>query len=198
MREEREPLVTRVEAEHELYAMLTLVRSTAGAGTKAVRRLEQLMEREKPAEIEPYLDLASAQLRQRRWRELEKTAAFILIRDPRQELAREWLGMARAGRTGNPDDAIRILTKLERPEAAFNAGVLLAESGRTAEAIPHYERALAARPNLVAAWFRLGEARQECGDRLGAIDAFRRALEIDPNHAGAQEAFWSAAAEPPL
>jgi protein O-GlcNAc transferase len=143
----------------------------------------------KPPELEPWLDLASAQLRQRRWEALEQTATLILQREPGQELAQEWLGVARAARTSNVDEAIRLLRPLRRVESMFNLGVFLAQSGRTTEAIVQYERVLAQRPNFAAAWYRLGEARRECGDTLGAMDAFRRTLEIDPSHARARDAY---------
>jgi Flp pilus assembly protein TadD len=191
-RAEREPQVTRVEAADDLYAAVAYVRATSGASAGAVRRLESLLAARKPDPIEPWLDLGSGQLRQRQWETLEKTALHVLERDPKQELAIEWLAIARAGLTGSSDAAIRVLSNLTRPEAAFNTGVLLMTSGRTAEAIPHLERALAERPNLAAAWYRLGEARQECGDGNGAIDAFRRALEIDPAHARAKAAIVEA------
>lgn len=190
--EEREPLITRVDAGDELYAAVALVRATTGGSAAAVRNLEQVMARVKPREIEPYLDLASGQLRQRRFAELEKTALQILERDPKQDLGIEWLAVARAAITGDAEEAIRVLSRLPRAEAAFNTGVLLAGAGRTAEAIPHYERALAQRPNLAAAWLRLGEARRECGDLPGALDAFRRALEIEPSHARARTAITDA------
>jgi Tfp pilus assembly protein PilF len=192
MREEREPLLSRIDAPDDLYAAVALVRATGGASASAVRRLEEVMARTKPHELEPYLDLASGQLRQRRWKELEATTKQILERHPKQELATEWHALARAALTGDTDEAIRVLATLPRVEAMFNTGSLLVGRGRTAEAIPYYERVLAQRPNLTAAWFRLGEARQECGDRLGAIDAFRRALEIDPSHAASRSAIVAA------
>ena len=187
-REEREPAITRVESPDALYDAVALVRATGGANANAVRRLEQLLRERKPAEIEPYLDLASALLRQRRWKELDETATLILVRDAKQELALEWRALARASLTRDVETAIRELSSLTRPEAAFNAGVLLAGRGRTEEAIQLYERALAARPNLAAAWFRLGEARRECGDEFGALVAFRRTVAIEPTHARALEA----------
>lgn len=192
MREEREPLVTRIEAADDLYAAVALVRATGGGSASAVRRLEEVMARVRPQELEPYLDLASGQLRQRRWKELEATTKSILERHPKQELAIEWLALARAALTRDTSEAIRVLATLPRAEAMFNTGALLVGRGRTAEAIPYYERVLAQRPILTAAWFRLGEARQECGDRLGAIDAFRRALEIDPSHAASRTAIVGA------
>jgi Tfp pilus assembly protein PilF len=199
-RAERDPQITRVVAGDELYSVIGYVRATSGASAESVRRLAQLLAQWRtgnpacpdgqdcPSSTEPYLDLASGQLRQRQWAALEATSLEILKRDPKQELAQEWLALARLALGGDRVDAARALAKLARPEAAFNAGLFLP----TAEAIPHYERALAQRPNMTAAWVRLGEARRECGDTLGAIDAFRRALEIDPAHARARAAIVDA------
>jgi Tfp pilus assembly protein PilF len=184
--EEREPVITRVDAGDDLYAAVALARTTNSAAS--VRRLEQLMAARKPAELEPYLDLAAAQLRQRRWSALEATAKTILERDPRQELAREWLTLARVAVDRDRLAASRALAELSRPEAVFNAGVFLAEAGRIKEAIAYYERALALRPNLTAAWVRLGDARRDCGDLLRAADAYREALNVDPSHVRARAA----------
>jgi hypothetical protein len=185
---EREP----AGATGELLRLLPLVRARGGTDATEVSRLEALIAEVKPAEIEPYLDLAAAQLRQQRYVDLEKTAATIVLRSPGHPLGLEWLGLARAGRSRNAEEAIRLMAKAleseSRPETEFNLGVLLVGRGRTREAIAHYERALASRPNFAPAWFRLGEARLECGDKLGALDAFRRTLEIDPRHGRAEEA----------
>lgn len=179
-RKEREPLITRVDAGDEFYSVVALLRATNSAG--AARRLEQLIAERKPPELEPYLDLAAAQLRQRQWAALEQTCAEILKRDPQQELAREWLAVARVALTGDREAGAKALAALPRPEAAFNAGLFLPAS----EGIAFYERTVALRPNMTAAWVRLGEARRECGDTLGAVDAFRTALEIDPANARAR------------
>jgi Tfp pilus assembly protein PilF len=211
--DEREPSVDAVEFHNaadapsgalgELYRVIPLVRASNGADANAVRRLEQLIDElgrqpnASPLELEPYLDLAAGQLRQRRYPQLERTAALVLQRDPGNPLAVEWLGIARAAQTGNAEEAIRSLTqavsgKEPRPETEFNLGIFLAGRGRTEEAIAHYERALAARPNLTAAWLRLGTARRECGDLPGAIAAYRRALEIDPTSTRASVALVDA------
>jgi Tfp pilus assembly protein PilF len=201
--EEREPSIDGVDfldpqqapsgVLGELYRLVALVRATGGADAGAVRRLEESIAKVKPSEPEPYLDLASAQLRQRRYAQLEQTASLVLQRAPGNPLALEWLGFARAAQTRDTEEAIRKLTEAlqhdeDRPETEFNLGIFLAGRGRTEEAIAHYERALAARPNLTAAWIRLGTARRECGDLQGAIDAYRRALEIDPTQARASAA----------
>jgi tetratricopeptide (TPR) repeat protein len=205
--EEREPSIDGVDfldpqqapagALGELYRLVALVRATGGAEAGSVRRLEEVIAGVKPPEIEPYLDLASAQLRQRRYPQLEQTASLVLQRAPGNPLALEWLGLARAAQTRDTEEAIRKLTEAlkgddDRPESEFNLGIFHSGRGRTEEAIAHYERALAARPNLTAAWIRLGAARRECGDLLGAIDAYRRALEIDPTQARASAALVDA------
>ncbi|HET8796990.1 MAG TPA: tetratricopeptide repeat protein [Thermoanaerobaculia bacterium] len=191
-REEREPSITRIDSPDPLVAAAALVRATSGASAGAVRALARLVAERKPEEIEPYLDLASGLLRQRQWKELEAAADRILEKNPKQELALEWRAIARAAQSRDTSEAARVLASLSRPEAAYNAGVLLAQSGKVREAMALYERALADRPNLAAAWFRLGEARRDCGDRLGAVDAFRRALEIEPGHARARAAIVEA------
>jgi len=191
-RDEREPAIERIDAPDPLFRLMAIVRATGGMDAGSARALEELMNAKPPTEVEPWLDLASAQLRQRRWAELERTANRILALEPGQELAREWRAIARAARSGNTEEAIRELLVLERPEAVFNAGVFLAGRGRMSEAIAQYERVLAMRPNFAAAWFRLGEARSECGDRDGAITAFRRTLEIEPSHARARPALVDA------
>jgi hypothetical protein len=178
-REEREPAIVEVESIDPLYRAVALVRATGGADAGAVTRLEELLRTLEPPDVEPWIDLASGQLRQSQWRALDKTCLEILRREPRQELALEWLGVARAARTGKPEEALRLLLPLRRPEAVFNAGLFLAQLGRTREAIAQYERALALRPNFAAAWRRLGEARQECGDVDGAEEAFRRVRAIE-------------------
>lgn len=182
-RDEREPAIEQVEAGDPLSRAVALVRATGGAHAPAAKALEELVNASRPAEIEPWLDLASAQLRQRRWEALERTTTEILRRDPKQELGLEWRAIARAARTGDTEEVIRQLDALDRPEAVFNAGLFLSGRGRTAEAMIRYERALSMRPNFSAAWFRLGQAREECGDLAGAVDAFRRTLEIEPSHA---------------
>jgi tetratricopeptide (TPR) repeat protein len=55
---------------------------------------------------------------------------------------------------------------------------LLAARGRYREAIAQYERALALRPNLAAAWKKLGEAKRSLGDIAGAGAADQRARAI--------------------
>jgi predicted CXXCH cytochrome family protein len=185
-REEREPLIENIEiiepglspVEAELYRVVASVR--AGSGSAALR-LEQLLAAAARPDIEPYFDLAAAQLRQKRAEAVEKTARLILERVPDHPLALEWLGLAQAG-TGDRDAALETLRKAakldpDRVETQYNLGLHLAARGDRDEAAACFERALAGRPNFVLAWIHLGDVRT--GD--AAIAAYRRALEIDPS-----------------
>jgi Tfp pilus assembly protein PilF len=192
---ESEPLLTGVRLPGpgapagplgEVYRAAAVVRAVRSAA--AVDYLEKMLAAARPAEIEPWLDLAQGQLGQRRFGDAERTLTAILERHPGHPLALEWLALARAGQ-GKIDEAISLLQQTltsggERAEAEFNLGRLLAGRGRSGEAEAHLQRALDARPNLVAAWFQLGEVRAALDRSAEAAACYRRALEIDPRHTG--------------
>jgi Tfp pilus assembly protein PilF len=191
-REEREPVIDeiivtdgpRAPADAELYRIVAAVRA---GSSSAATRLEQLLAASPPSAIEPYFDLATAQLRQKRHAEAEKTLQLILSRVPDQPLATELLGLTRNAE-GKRDEAIELLRKAAkldpvRVETQYNLGLQLAARGDREEAVKAFERALAGRPNFVAAWIHLGDVREG----KGALAAYERALEIDPNSKRALE-----------
>jgi choline-sulfatase len=70
--------------------------------------------------------------------------------------------------------------------AALNgAGLLAIDAGHAADAVKAFERAAAADSNNAPYWTNLGNARRAIGDRAGAEQAYRHALEIDPRTANA-------------
>lgn len=175
-REERDPAIENVEVADELYRLVAAVRA---GSSSAARKLEQFLAANPSADVEPYFDLAAAQLRQKRNDALAATARLILARLPEQPLAMEWLAMA--------TDDVALLRKAaaldpSRVETQYNLGLRLEARGEAAEAATWFERALAGRPNQVLAWLHLGAVR---GNTDGAITAYRRALEIDPTFARA-------------
>jgi tetratricopeptide (TPR) repeat protein len=67
-----------------------------------------------------------------------------------------------------------------------NLALALDALGRHAEAVPHWE-AVAGNERAVAEdVFRLGFSRQRAGDPDGALAAYRRALQMNPEHLGAR------------
>lgn len=185
-REERDPVIdeimvtdgSRAPADAELYRVVSAVR--AGSAS-AAKKLEQMLAANQPTAIEPYFDLATAQLRQKRYDAVEKTALLILSRVPDHPLALEFLGLAR-GAEGKRDEAIELLRKAatldpDRVETQYNLGLELAARGDRDEAAKAFERAIALRPNFVAAWIHLGDMREG----KDATAAYERALAIDPS-----------------
>ena len=186
---EREPVLVDVwllpgpgGALGEVYRADAVARDAGGA--EALAYLEKKLAETRPAEIEPWLDLAQAQLRAGRAAEAERTLAGLLERHPGHPQALEWLALAQAGQ-GKADAAIAGLQQLlaqhpDRIEAEYNLGRLLAARGRNDEAATHLGRALQARPNLAAGWHYLGEVQMAQGKPAEALSCWRRALEIDP------------------
>lgn len=166
----------------EVYRAAAVARAAGGA--EALAYLEKKLNEARPAEIEPWLDLAQGQLRALRPADAERTLTGLLERHPGHPQALEWLALALAGQ-GRLDEAIARLRQLlaahpGRIEAEYNLGRLLAARGQTEEAASHLERALEARPNLAAGWHYLGEIRAAQGRPGDALACWRRALEIDP------------------
>ena len=191
-REERDPVITDIELPDPLYRAVAALR--AGSAS-AARQLETLLAAKPSPDVEPYFDLAAAELRQRRYDAVEATSRLILARVPDHPLALEWLGLARANR-GARDEGIALLRKAaaldpRRVETQYNLGLQLAERGDRDDAIAAFERAVAGRPNFVLAWFHLGQQRAAAGQRDAAVAAWKRALDIDPNFVRAAAALSS-------
>jgi len=76
--------------------------------------------------------------------------------------------------------------KKERPDdpaVEYNRGVALAQLGRVAEARSAFQRVTESnRPELQEkAWYNLGNVHATTGERKEALQAYRRALKLDPN-----------------
>jgi tetratricopeptide (TPR) repeat protein len=67
-----------------------------------------------------------------------------------------------------------------------NLGVILAETGRLSEALPHYEAALRLRPDYPLGYYNLGNALARAGRIPEAIAAYREALRLKPDYFNAR------------
>jgi tetratricopeptide (TPR) repeat protein len=74
------------------------------------------------------------------------------------------------------------------PVHAFQAAVKLEEQGRSREAEPLYQYALALSPDHVASLLRLSTIRVQHADLAGALQLLRRAADVAPQSADAQAA----------
>jgi tetratricopeptide (TPR) repeat protein len=67
-------------------------------------------------------------------------------------------------------------------------GDLALAAGRDAEAVAHFERALAVAPHSGRLWYSLGLAEARRGDPAAAASAYQRAVLAEPGHMKAQRA----------
>jgi len=187
-RAERDPVLTELRILDPVGPLSEIYRATAvvrAAGSHdATRFLEKKLPEVRLSEADPWLDLAQAQLQQRRFAEAEATLAALRERRPDDLLLLEWLALARAGQ-GKIDEAIDLTRSAlargsNRAEGEYNLGRLLAAKGVHEEAAVHLTRAVALRPNLAAAWFHLGEVRAAQGRKAEAVECYERALAVDP------------------
>jgi tetratricopeptide (TPR) repeat protein len=72
----------------------------------------------------------------------------------------------------------------ERPDIAYNYGVALQKSGRTAEAITAWKRATFYAPQNASAWVNLALGTQHLGDSATACSIYNDALKHHPTHQG--------------
>jgi Tfp pilus assembly protein PilF len=177
----------------EVYRAAAVARTAGGA--EAIAYLEKKLNEARPVEIDPWLDLAQAQLRAGRPADAERTLNRVLERSPGHPQTLEWLALAQ----GSQGEMLKAITGLRqllaahpgRIEAEYNLGRLLAIRGENDEAARHLEQALAARPNLAAGWHYLGEVRAAQGRPEEARACWRRALGIDPTSTKSRRALES-------
>jgi tetratricopeptide (TPR) repeat protein len=97
----------------------------------------------------------------------------------------------RAGRLTQAEEAYRAVLAV-RPDhagALHNLGVIVAESGRTDEAIALFDRAIAIEPAYALAHFNRANALRATGDVQGAaVEAYRQTVSLAPDHYDAHRA----------
>ena len=76
-------------------------------------------------------------------------------------------------------------------------GVAYFERGDARRAVREFERAVLMRPDWARALVNLGDARLALGEREGAIEAYQRAVRIDPGDtAAANNLAWALLQDP--
>jgi protein O-GlcNAc transferase len=113
--------------------------------------------------------------------------------DPKFAPARVSLGLALveagdfAAAAPHLDRALEILGNTE--DAAFPhylRAKIHTESGEVERAAEHLQKAVSMRPDFAEAWSDLGQARKALSDDAGALAAFRKAVDADPENSVAQ------------
>ncbi|KWE51766.1 hypothetical protein WL76_17800 [Burkholderia ubonensis] len=112
----------------------------------------------------------------------------ILTAQPGQPDALHFLGLL-ACQLKQYDAGIMLMQRslVERPDASYfnNLGNMLRECGRLDDAIAHYRRAVALRPDYPEAHNNLGNALRDARDPAAAMASCARAIELRPDYAQA-------------
>lgn len=77
-------------------------------------------------------------------------------------------------------DQAALMIEPDSAMALNGIGLLAVDEHRPADAVRAFERAAALDPNNAPYWVNLGNARRASGDRPGAEQAYRHALDVDP------------------
>ncbi len=108
---------------------------------------------------------------------------------PRMRDTNDWFAIGvDAEAAGRLDDAIRAYERAVpggSAEVHFNLGNCYYQQRRRSEAGAQFVAAVGKAPDYAEAWNNLGIVRGELGDRDGALEALRSALELVPHYADA-------------
>ncbi|MES2459771.1 MAG: tetratricopeptide repeat protein [Armatimonadota bacterium] len=89
---------------------------------------------------------------------------------------RDTFNLATAQISINPNDAA----------SQTNYGIVLASTGRLADAIPYFRKAIEIKPENAIYQYHLGTALEDSGDAVGAAPVLREAVRLDPRFTLAQ------------
>lgn len=137
-----------------------------------------------PASAAIQNNLGGMLMQARQFAPAERAFRAALAVNPR--LVDAWSNLAAVSLERNRPDAAEkaarqaLAADPARADAWSNLGVALLELGRFDEAEECQRKALSLRPDLAVAHANLGTLLRRRGDK-GAVDLFRRAVELDPN-----------------
>jgi len=160
----------------------------AGRIPEAIELCRQALS-DNPENPDAAVFLGSLQMESGHFRGAEQSFAMALGLAPASIAAATGLAAALQS-LSRRDEAISVLDSLLllHPAHALswqNRGNLLLQSGRHAEAVESYGRAVSLDSRLVEAWHNRGVARAAAGDLAAAVADFSRAITLRPEHISA-------------
>jgi tetratricopeptide (TPR) repeat protein len=187
------PIATEVAADHRMYLPLVAVAAAVVLGLhQVVQWWRWSWHARGAALVIAAVALATAtHTRNKDYWSLEAMMRDIIEKRPEHVKARVTLGGHLVGLERFAEAESHLRVAVARPPSASDPGLSglahmylgssLAAQGRTAEGLPHLERALAISPSLKEAHGLLGEAYASQGRMADAARAFRTAAEALPD-----------------
>jgi tetratricopeptide (TPR) repeat protein len=84
-----------------------------------------------------------------------------------------------------PPAPVKEVQETPRAKAAYDEGMLLIDQQKPAEAVPHFDDAIRANPNFLAAYLGRAEARRQTGQYESSLEDCNRVLQFAPQDARA-------------
>src|SRR5438270_815203 len=131
-----------------------------GAGVRRPRTASSRVVRDDDAALE-----RSLKLRNRNPQDADAQVGHRILR-------RRFVGHGSSALRRSDNDVVR---------EALRSAIALEDDGKYAEAAAQYRQIVTAHPDSVVAWTDLGNAESQLGHGTAAEEAFRKALELDPN-----------------
>ena len=185
-------LISNEPSQLEAYQMLGSVYASQGKIAEAIAQYQRLSERS-PATATAALTMIGM-LKEGRGDRAGARSAYeqVVEKDPRAGVATNNLAWIYA-EEGKLDRALQLATLARdamgrRPEAEDTLGWVYLKKGMATEALASFERARGRAPTRAIYHYHAGLAHLRNGDRKRARAAFSKALELEGDFSGAQDA----------
>ncbi|WP_181711253.1 M48 family metallopeptidase [Roseovarius sp. TE539] len=170
--------------EAEMLKLMAILEYTGGGASYASDDLARILLETRATRYEPWLKLMQSYLRQRKFDNARRVAEHTLGLAPDNPTVATAAGIARF-MTGDRKTALTLLGQTvaawpEMIEPRFQLARFLAVEGRIDPALKQAEEVVRLRPNHWQGWWLIADLAEVKGDRIRAIEAYLKALEIRP------------------
>ncbi len=182
--------------EATMYKAIAVLRYTNGSADYAADALAGYLQKLKPPEFEPWLELAGSRIVSHDFDAALRALDEAESRAPGNPKVREQRAVATYAK-GDTDGGIALMQALladrpDLPEARYKLAVMYREKGDLDEVLRQARLALADRDNLWIAWRLIGQIERQRGNMAEAEGAFSKALAIEPGDPESREGIVAA------
>lgn len=170
----------------ELYRTLSILR--AGGGDSVLNRYRMLLQKVRPQQITPYLDMAQGLLNRRKYGEAEQLLNAVIEKYPENPKANEWLGLAQLAmnKASDAEKSLKKAIQLNKYsfEAKHNLIMLYLRTGQNEKAQKLLSEGVAIPPELKFKYIS-GSIKTSLYDKKQSIEIIKSTLEAEPAYTAA-------------